>query len=30
MMTVSVDEMQNELPALLEKKMNDFIKEHLK
>lgn len=28
MMTVSVDEMQKELPSLLEKKMNDFFKEY--
>ncbi len=28
MMTISIDEMQDELPALLEKKLNDFLGEY--
>lgn len=30
MMTISIDEMQDELPALLEKKLNDFLGEDFK
>ena len=30
MMTKSIDEMQDELPALLEKKLNDFLGEYFK
>jgi len=30
MMTVSVDEMQKELPSLLEKKLKDFLEEYFK
>ena len=30
MMTISIDEMQDELPALLEKKLNDFLGEYFK
>lgn len=30
MMTISIDEMQDELPALLEKKLKDFLEEYFK